>query len=130
MISTVKFRGKTAVITLLSFPRIHNKVFPSVRIICGRVNCATISRPNIALLLIDFQNDYYATYATAKWALSGTEVAASKAARLLTEFRNMKQPVILVRHEFPSNDAPFFLPDSEGVKTHNSVTPLDAETAI
>ncbi len=86
--------------------------------------------PITALLLIDFQNDYYPTYTSAKWALSGTEAAASNAAILLTEFRNKGLPVIHVRHEFPSNDAPFFLPESEGAKIHVSVAPQDDEPVI
>ncbi|AQS39331.1 nicotinamidase-like amidase [Shewanella psychrophila] len=85
---------------------------------------------NTALLLIDFQNDYYPSYAGAKWALSGTEAAASNAARLLTAFRKQGLPVIHVRHEFPSSDAPFFLPESEGAQIHNSVAPLEGEPVI
>lgn len=83
-----------------------------------------------ALLLIDFQNDYYPTYAGAKWALSDTEAAASNAATLLTEFRKQGLPVIHVRHEFPSDDAPFFLPESEGAKIHASVAPKEGEPVI
>lgn len=85
---------------------------------------------NIALLLIDFQNDYYSTFTGAKWVLSGTEIAASNAATLLTEFRKQGLPIIHVRHEFPSDDAPFFLPKSTGAKIHNSVAPLEGEQVI
>lgn len=85
---------------------------------------------NIALLLIDFQNDYYSTFTGAKWVLSGTEVAASNAATLLTEFRKQGLPIIHVRHESPSDDAPFFLPNSTGAKIHNSVAPLEGEQVI
>ncbi len=83
-----------------------------------------------ALLLIDFQNDYYSSYAGAKWALSGTETAASKAAILLAEFRKQGLPVIHVRHEFPTNDAPFFLPESAGAKIHHSVAAIDEEPVV
>ena len=85
---------------------------------------------NTALILVDFQNDYYPSYAGAKWALSGTETAASNAAKLLAEFRNQGLPVIHVRHESSSDDAPFFLPKSEGAKIHISVTPLEQEPII
>jgi nicotinamidase-related amidase len=84
----------------------------------------------IALLLIDFQNDYFSTYNGAKWALSGTETASLNAATLLTKFRQKKLPVIHVRHEFPSDDAPFFLPASDGAQIHNSLTPLESEPVI
>lgn len=83
-----------------------------------------------ALLLIDFQNDYYSTYTGAKWALSGTETAASNAAILLAEFRKKGLPVIHVRHEFPSNYAPFFLPESAGAKIHHSVAAIEGEVVI
>ncbi|MBL4765276.1 MAG: cysteine hydrolase [Colwellia sp.] len=85
---------------------------------------------NTALLLIDFQNDYYSTYAGAKWALSDTETAAANAAVLLTEFRQQGLPIIHVRHEFPSDDAPFFLPKSEGAKIHKSVAAFEGEAVI
>ena len=85
---------------------------------------------NIALLLIDFQNDYYPTYSGAKWALSGTEKAALNAAILLAEFRKQGLPVIHVRHEFPTDEAPFFLPESEGAKIHSSVAPVNGEPVI
>jgi len=85
---------------------------------------------NTALLVIDFQNDYYPTYDGAKWPLSGTEIASKHAARLLAQFRDNKMPIIHVRHEFPSNDAPFFLPHSEGAKFHPSIAPIEGESVV
>ncbi|CDU03761.1 putative Isochorismatase [Vibrio coralliirubri] len=85
---------------------------------------------NTALLLIDFQNDYFPSYEGAKWALSETEKAAEKGAQLLQAFRDKQLPVVHVRHEFPTNEAPFFLPDSGGAQIHNSVTSLEGETVI
>lgn len=86
--------------------------------------------PNIALLLIDLQNDYYSTYDEAKWPLTGTEKATENAARLLTQFRDSAMPVIHVRHEFPSNEAPFFAPNSDGAKIHTAVTPIEGEPVV
>ncbi|REL36050.1 cysteine hydrolase family protein [Thalassotalea euphylliae] len=85
---------------------------------------------NTALLLIDFQNDYFPTYEGAKWALSGTEAAAAKAQVLLAQFREKQLPVIHVRHEFPTEEAPFFLPNSDGAKIHQSLAPIDGESVI
>ncbi|MDN2665898.1 cysteine hydrolase family protein [Vibrio sp. 14N.309.X.WAT.E.F5] len=85
---------------------------------------------NTALLLIDFQNDYFPSYEGAKWALSKTEKAAEKGAQLLSAFRDKQFPVVHVRHEFPTNDAPFFLPESDGAQIHSSVTPLEGEPVI
>ncbi|UOE82653.1 cysteine hydrolase [Vibrio splendidus] len=83
-----------------------------------------------ALLLIDFQNDYFPSYKGAKWALSETEKAAEKGAQLLKAFRDKQLPIVHVRHEFPTNEAPFFLPDSDGAQIHSSVTPLEGEPVI
>jgi nicotinamidase-related amidase len=83
-----------------------------------------------ALILIDFQNDYFSNYDSAKFPLSGTEVAASQGAKLLAAFRKRKLPVVHVRHEFLNNDAPFFLPGSEGAKIHPSVTDIIGESAV
>lgn len=85
---------------------------------------------NTALLLIDFQNDYFPTYEGAKWALSGTEAAASNAQNLLAKFREKQLPVIHVRHEFPTEEAPFFLPNSDGAKIHHSLAPIDGEPVV
>ncbi len=93
-------------------------------------NKRELNMSNTALLLIDFQNDYYPTYAGAKWALSGTEAAAQNASQLLNAFRQKGLPVIHVRHEFPSEEAPFFLPNSEGAQIHSSVAPIEGETVI
>ena len=85
---------------------------------------------NTALLLIDFQNDYFPSYEGAKWALSETEKAAEKGAQLLETFREKKLPIVHVRHEFPTNEAPFFLPNSDGAQIHSSVAPLQGEAVI
>ncbi|WP_261843839.1 cysteine hydrolase family protein [Aliamphritea ceti] len=80
-----------------------------------------------ALLLIDFQNDYFQG---GKWQLVGTEAAADQGARLLSAFREKSLPVVHVRHEFPTNEAPFFLPGSEGAQIHPSVAPLTGEPVV
>lgn len=83
-----------------------------------------------ALLLIDFQNDYFPTYPNAKWPLSQTEAAANKAALLLTSFRQQDMPVVHVRHEFIEKDAAFFQQNSEGAKIHASLAPLANEAVV
>ena len=85
---------------------------------------------NIALLLIDLQNDYYSTFEGAKWPLSGTEKASENAAILLAQFRDNNMPVVHVRHEFPSDEAPFFVPNSDGAKIHPTVTPIEGEPVV
>ena len=83
-----------------------------------------------AFLLIDFQNDYFPSYEGAKYALSQTEAAADNAATLLAASRKQGLPVIHVRHEFPTDEAPFFLPHSDGAKIHSSVAPIDGEPVV
>lgn len=85
---------------------------------------------NTALLVIDFQNDYFPTYEGNKWALSGTEGAAANGAELLAVFRRKGLPVFHVRHEFPTDEAPFFLPGSEGAQIHPSVAAGADEAVI
>ena len=80
-----------------------------------------------ALLLIDFQNDYFWG---GKWQLVGTEAAAAQGAKLLAAFRDKGLPVVHVRHEFPTDDAPFFLPGSEGAQIHSSVAPQAGEPVV
>lgn len=82
---------------------------------------------NQALIVVDLQNDYFEG---GKWQLEGTEAAAENAAALITHFREQGLPVVHVRHEFPSEDAPFFAPNSEGAKVHSSVVENDGESVI
>jgi len=68
-----------------------------------------------ALIIVDLQNDYFQG---GKWELEGTESAAANAAKLLDRFRAKGFPVVHVRHEFPTTDAPFFVPGSEGAQVY------------
>jgi nicotinamidase-related amidase len=71
-----------------------------------------------ALILIDIQNDYFPQ---GKWPLDGVDAAADKAQQVLQAFRQAGDAVIHVRHEFTSDDAPFFTPGSEGAHLHPKV---------
>jgi nicotinamidase-related amidase len=83
--------------------------------------------PKRALVLIDVQNDYFPG---GKWPLSGIESAADNAAKLLAAARAAGDLVVHVRHEFPTADAPFFTPGSEGAKTNSKVRGLDSEPVV
>lgn len=80
-----------------------------------------------ALIIIDMQNDYFAG---GKWTLEGIETAAANAARVLADFRERELPVIHVRHEFSSSDAPFFVPGTTGAKIHENLSPAEGEFQI
>jgi nicotinamidase-related amidase len=74
--------------------------------------------PRRALVLIDVQNDYFPG---GKWPLIGIEPAADNAAKVLAAARAAGDLVVHVRHEFTREDAPFFVPGSEGAKIHTKV---------
>ena len=85
---------------------------------------------NTALLLIDLQNDYFESFENAKWKLKNTEEAASNALKLLNKFREKNMKIIHVRHEFNAENPPFFAPNSQGAKIHDSLTPKENETQV
>lgn len=68
-----------------------------------------------ALVVVDLQNDYFPG---GKWTLSGIDAAADNAGRLLAAARTAGEPVLHIRHEFRSEDAPFFTPGSPGAQIH------------
>ncbi|MCQ6258583.1 cysteine hydrolase family protein [Pseudomonas sp. Q11] len=71
-----------------------------------------------ALIVVDIQNDYFPQ---GKWPLVGADAAADNAARLIDAFRQAGNSVVHIRHEFTSDDAPFFTPGSEGAQLHPKV---------
>ncbi|MEO1189829.1 MAG: cysteine hydrolase family protein [Pseudomonadota bacterium] len=80
-----------------------------------------------ALVVIDIQNDYFPG---GKWTLHEANKAAENAARLIKNARDTGGIVIHVRHEFLSEDAPFFTPNSDGAKIHDSVLPVGGEDVV
>jgi nicotinamidase-related amidase len=80
-----------------------------------------------ALLIVDIQNDYFAG---GRMELEGSEAASLKARTLLTAFRDRRLPVVHVQHVSARPGATFFLPDTEGVKIHRDVTPMDGEQVV
>lgn len=83
-----------------------------------------------ALLIVDFQNDYFPSFEDAKFPLVGTEAAAEQGAKLLKVFRNKNLPVFHVRHVFVGENAPFFAENSNGVQFHPLFEPKEGETVI
>ncbi|MNO98840.1 Streptothricin hydrolase [compost metagenome] len=71
-----------------------------------------------ALIVVDIQNDYFPG---GKWTLSGVDAAADNAARLIAATREAGDLVVHIRHEFPSTEAPFFVPGSQGAEIHPTV---------
>lgn len=82
---------------------------------------------NNCLILVDFQNDYFSG---GNMELVGIEEAALNAQMLLNEFRKSKLPVIHVQHISARPGATFFLPDTDGAKIHQMVTPMEDEIVV
>jgi nicotinamidase-related amidase len=80
-----------------------------------------------ALLLVDIQNDYFPG---GKSELEGSVDAALRAGELLALFRRLKLPVVHVQHVSNRPGATFFLPDTNGVRIHESVAPLAGEIVL
>lgn len=80
-----------------------------------------------ALIVVDIQNDYFPQ---GKWPLVGADAAADNAAKLIQAFRDAGDPVIHIRHEFTSDEAPFFTPGSEGAKLHPKVLNRNNEPVV
>jgi nicotinamidase-related amidase len=77
-----------------------------------------------ALLLIDFQNDYFPD---GKMECRGSIEAALNAELVLNSFREGFVPVIHIQHISVRPGSTFFLPDTPGVEIHDSVKPLENE---
>jgi nicotinamidase-related amidase len=82
---------------------------------------------NIGLILVDIQNDYFPG---GRMDLVGIDNAAANAKALLEYFRKKKLPVFFIQHISVGEKASFFLPDTDGVKIHESINPLAEETVI
>lgn len=80
-----------------------------------------------ALVLIDIQNDYFEH---GKWPVDKMLEVSANAARLLAQARSRGDSVIHIRHEIPSDEAPFFRPGSSGAEIHTSVAPKENEPVI
>lgn len=80
-----------------------------------------------ALIVVDIQNDYFPQ---GKWPLVGADAAADNAVRVLKAFRAAGDSVVHIRHEFTSEEAPFFTPGSAGAKLHPKVLNLANEPVV
>ena len=80
-----------------------------------------------ALVVIDVQNDYFPG---GRWTLDGMDEAADNVARLLAAARTAGDTVIHVRHEFPTSDAPFFAPGSDGAEIHAKARNVGSEPVV
>jgi nicotinamidase-related amidase len=83
-----------------------------------------MSTSNMALILVDIQNDYFPG---GRMELEGSPEAGLQAKRLLTAFRSQTMPVVHIQHISTRPGATFFLPNTEGAEIHTSVKNLAEE---
>jgi len=82
---------------------------------------------NIALIVIDIQNDYFDK---GTMTLVGSDNASENASLLLDKFRADNLPVIHILHIATKPTATFFLPNTKGAEIHKNVKPLVQEKII
>ena len=80
-----------------------------------------------AIVVVDLQNEYLAT---GKLPLVGIDAATANAVRVIADARAKGLPVLHVRHESASSDAPIFVPGSDGVQIMAAVAPVGDEPVI
>ncbi|WP_333984846.1 MULTISPECIES: cysteine hydrolase family protein [Burkholderia cepacia complex] len=79
------------------------------------------------LIVVDLQNEYLPT---GKLPLSGIEAASANAAKVIADARAKGVPVFHIRHEFANNEAPVFVPGTDGVEIQLAVAPVGDEPVI
>lgn len=80
-----------------------------------------------ALILVDFQNDYFDGGA---FTLVGTANAAANARHVLDRFRANGETVIHIRHHAGEEDATFFVPGTAGAEINRVVAPIEGEHLV
>lgn len=80
-----------------------------------------------ALVLVDFQNDYFDGGA---FALVGTAEAAEKARKVLDRFRANGETIIHIQHHAVEEDASFFIPGTPGADINTMVAPGEGEATV
>jgi nicotinamidase-related amidase len=86
-----------------------------------------VDQANQALILVDIQNDYFPG---GSFELVGMEAAARQAQLMLEKFRDRRSPIFHIQHLSTHPGATFFLPGTEGAKTHTMVAPRSDESVI
>lgn len=82
---------------------------------------------NTALVLVEIQNDYFEN---GRWPVDKMQEVSVNAARLLKQARGNGHSIVHIRHESPSDNAPFFRPGTSGAEIHTSVFPKTGEPVI
>lgn len=82
---------------------------------------------DIALLLIDLQNDYFPGGSN---SLVNSTEAVMNARSVLQIFREKHMPVFHVQHIATRPGSTFFLPETKGAEIHPEVAPVETESLV
>ncbi|CAI3960429.1 Nicotinamidase-related amidase (PncA) (PDB:1ILW) [Commensalibacter communis] len=82
---------------------------------------------NSVLMIIDLQNDYFPN---GKFPLPNIESVSEQSKKILETARENSLPIIHIKHEWHSPEAPFFAHASEGSEINEIVKPLDNEHIV
>ncbi|MDR1923294.1 MAG: cysteine hydrolase [Planctomycetaceae bacterium] len=85
------------------------------------------TQAKVALILVDIQNDYFPG---GRNPLREPEKAAEQARVALDYFREHRLPLFHIQHISLYEGATFLLPDTDGIKTHDTVKPASGEPII
>ena len=91
---------------------------PTIRTLVGATAPTTVEAKNTALLVIDFQNEYF----NGKMPIPDGLKALNNAKRLVAFADKANMQVIHVQHVTPAG-APIFAEDGETVKFHSDLQP-------
>lgn len=98
---------------------------PTIRAITGATKTQNINRNSTALLVIDFQNEYF----TGKMPIPDGKAALDNANRLIAMADAAGMPVFHVQHVTPAG-APIFAEDGETVAFHADIQPAEHHAVV
>jgi nicotinamidase-related amidase len=98
---------------------------PTIRTMAGAARANQLDPNSTALLVIDFQNEYF----TGKMPIPDGVKALNNAKRLVDFADNKKIPVFHVQHVLPAG-APLFAEGSESVKFHPELQPQPGQKVV
>ncbi|KAF1030672.1 MAG: Streptothricin hydrolase [Pseudomonas sp.] len=98
---------------------------PTIRALSGSTQVSQLPAGKTALLVIDFQNEYF----TGKLPIPDGKAALANARKLITFADAHKMPVYHVQHIAPAGSAVFAL-DGQAVKFHPDMQPRAQDTVL
>ncbi|MEH6416103.1 cysteine hydrolase family protein [Pseudomonas sp. CGJS7] len=98
---------------------------PTIRAMSGATPLTGLDRASTALIVIDFQNEYF----NGKMPIPDGEKAMANAQRLIEFADKQKLPVFQIQHIAPAGSAVFAI-DGETVKFHPKMQPRAHDTVV